>query len=273
MRASPRPVAAAALALLAAGLASAAEPMDPAIDRARERALAEALVAALTDGEAVWLGAQDDAWLGLLLEAHGKPQGGVVLLHELGRHPDWPEVIRPLRTGLAVHGWTTLAVQLPLLASGAERAAYGATVTAALARVRAGVERLRGRGLERVALVGHGLGALLAVRCAAAQDACGADAAVAVSLPSGGGFEPPADVLEDLARARVPVLDVYGSRDLFDVHDAADRRAAAGAHAGAHYRQLAIDGADHEYTGLDELLLRRVRGWLERTLPAGAGGE
>lgn len=41
-----------------------------------------------------------------------RPYGGVVLLHDEGQHGDWPRLIRPLRQGLAQHGWSTLSLNL-----------------------------------------------------------------------------------------------------------------------------------------------------------------
>src|SRR5690606_5194752 len=41
-----------------------------------------------------------------------QPLGGVVLLHDVGQHGDWPRLIRPLRLGLAEHGWSTLSLNL-----------------------------------------------------------------------------------------------------------------------------------------------------------------
>ena len=35
----------------------------------------------------------------------------------------------------------------------------------------------------------------------------------------------------------------------------------------AAYQQLIIDGADHYYTGLQDVLIKRIQGWLAKTLP------
>jgi hypothetical protein len=40
----------------------------------------------------------------------------------MGAHPDWPEVIQPLHSGLPESGWTTLSVQMPILANDARAA-------------------------------------------------------------------------------------------------------------------------------------------------------
>lgn len=54
------------------------------------------------------------SFLGLeLYEKTPLPQGAVLLLHGVEQHPDWPRVIKPLRTVLPDDGWYTLAIMLP----------------------------------------------------------------------------------------------------------------------------------------------------------------
>lgn len=50
-----------------------------------------------------------------LLQASQQPtsQGLVVLLPNRGQHPDWPQIVRPLRHQLTEHGWTVLALEFP----------------------------------------------------------------------------------------------------------------------------------------------------------------
>ena len=62
----------------------------------------------------------------------------------------------------------------------------------------------------------------------------------------------------------VPVLDLYGSRDLADVLNTAKARAAAARKSGnADYRQTEVEGADHFFIGVEDDLTRRVYGWLK----------
>jgi hypothetical protein len=46
-------------------------------------------------------------------ERSGKPQGGLLILHDLGQHGLWPDYIAPLREQLPDFGWVTLAIELP----------------------------------------------------------------------------------------------------------------------------------------------------------------
>ena len=67
-----------------------------------------------------------------------------------------------------------------------------------------------------------------------------------------------------LAKIRIPVLDLYGSRDLETVLSSAKtRRKAARKAANENYQQLEIEGADHFFVGVEDALTRRVYGWLK----------
>jgi len=68
-----------------------------------------------------------------------------------------------------------------------------------------------------------------------------------------------------LQRIMIPVLDIYGSRDLDDVVDSAPLRAAAARKArNPDYRQTEIAGANHFFQGLEDTLVSRVNAWISR---------
>ena len=46
-----------------------------------------------------------------------------------------------------------------------------------------------------------------------------------------------------------------------------DRRLAARKSGNQAYKQLQLDGADHYFTGMDEVLLKRIQGWLIKASP------
>ncbi len=53
-------------------------------------------------------------FLGLeMLEQTSEPQGAVIFLHGVDQHPDWPQVIKPLRSILPESGWYTFSILLP----------------------------------------------------------------------------------------------------------------------------------------------------------------
>lgn len=70
---------------------------------------AEEVVTLTVDGS----GAADSFYGLFLRERSGNPQGGALILHDLGQHAHWPALVAPLREGLTESGWTTLAIELP----------------------------------------------------------------------------------------------------------------------------------------------------------------
>jgi len=54
---------------------------------------------------------QDGNFSGLYLpENTGKPQGGVLILHDVDQHAHWPQTVAPLREYLPDYGWNTLSL-------------------------------------------------------------------------------------------------------------------------------------------------------------------
>jgi len=54
---------------------------------------------------------QDGNISGLYLpENTGKPQGGVLILHDIGQHAHWPNTVTPIREYLPDYGWNTLSI-------------------------------------------------------------------------------------------------------------------------------------------------------------------
>lgn len=87
-------------------------------DIAKERRWAEQVEDGLLDGDVVWL---DDGkgheFLGVLTEGDADSGRAVLLVHGIGVHPNWPDVIYPLRAGLLEAGITSLSIQMPILAN------------------------------------------------------------------------------------------------------------------------------------------------------------
>ncbi len=202
--------------------------------------------------------------------AEGKlKRGGVILLHGLGAHPDWPEIISPLRMGLPEAGWATLSIQLPVRPNEATFADYPPLFPAANIRISAAVRHMQQQGLLNIVLVGHSLGAAMGAYFLAEQ-ATGSDAIrafVGIGMNQAPGTV--AHTPDALAKIIVPVLDLYGSQDMDGVLGSATARVRAAKQAGnIGYRQTAIAGADHFFRGLDATLVKRVAGWLTRVAPS-----
>lgn len=100
--------------------ASAAQSSAPMVERtepSRENNLRQALSSHPDPSTQVLqldTGKDGEQLLGYYLtEGSGIPQGGVIIFPDELTHMDWPDNLNQIRTGLANHGWYTLAVFLP----------------------------------------------------------------------------------------------------------------------------------------------------------------
>ncbi len=238
-----------------------------ASDKAKEQRWAEQIVDQLIDGEATWLQAGDDRFLAILTEAEGTPRGSVVLLHGMGVHPNWPQVIYPLRVELARLGWTTLSLQMPVLANDAEATAYVPLFDEVPPRIDAALAFLADRDLLPTNLVGHSMGAYMGayyLRGARPGGAVAGLVGIGMSGRTDGGV---ADAATSLAQIELPVLDIYGENDMDDVLAGVERRFAAGTR-NPGYAQRITRGANHFFDGQEAELVVTVDAWLaEKRLP------
>jgi len=232
-------------------------------DVKREADVAETINKTLSFGKAVWLDAGPTKFLSLYAETE-KPasNGTVILLHDLGGHPDQQAVIYQLRRLLPAYNWATLSLQLPLRELGAGAEDYYPLFPDALARLQAGVKYAQDNGAKNIAVVGYGLGALQAVYAQSEQPA-DIKAIVAISLPVPETNSKTAQTIAFIKNIKIPVLDVYGALDLPDVTESArDRRLATKENTA--YRQLSINDEGHQYLHDEGLLGKRVVSWLAR---------
>ncbi len=187
------------------------------------------------------------------------PRYGAIVLHGIGVHPNWDQVVYPLRTGLVEYGIATLSLQMPILPNEAEPAEYIPLIPQAGPRIAAGVRFLEERGAQRIVLIGHSLGATMAARYLAdSQPRVAGFVAVGMQVRR---RDPNTDVDALLRRIATPILDIYGDSDLPGVLDTAPVRAAA-ASDNKHYKQVRTPGADHFFDGRNDLLLKTVADWI-----------
>ena len=245
-------------------------PDSHASDIRKEQRMAEQLTEQLVIGEAVNITAGSLSFFALYTPAEGKTQrGGVILLHGQGAHPDWPDVISPLRRDLPDSGWATLAIQLPVWPNGTNFTDYLPLFPAANVRIDAAVRYLQKQGLLNITLVGHSLGAAMGAHYLAQQPP-GSDAIRAfVGVGMGSAPGTVAHTPDALAKINIPVLDLYGFQDLDNVLNSAKARAQAAQKANnTAYRQIKVTGADHFFRALEATLTKRIAGWLTLTAPS-----
>lgn len=236
-----------------------------ASDRAREGRIAAEIQETLLVGEPITLQAEGADFFAIYTpEETDYSQGAAIILHGRGAHPDWVDVIQPLRSRLPEYGWKTISIQLPIAAPDASGWVYAEMIPEAFPRITAAVEYLQQQGVANIVLIGHSLGARMGVEYLAQGVAESLRAFVAIGL-SADTATPDSGTLGALKKLQLPLLDIYGSRDIDPVLNSVPARSAAARQAkNGDYRQTRIEGADHFFNGLDETLVADVRAWLGR---------
>ncbi|MGZ8192658.1 MAG: DUF3530 family protein [Methylobacter sp.] len=234
-----------------------------ASDEKREAEFADDIRKTLVIGRMVQLESEGKKFLGLYTETEKTaPKGVVIILHDLGGHPDQQQLIYALRVFLPEHDWATLALQMPLREIGADKNEYYALFPEALARIQAGINYAKESGAENIVLIGYGLGGLMAVYTQSEQ-AADIKALVTISLPVPDADVKTAQTLEFIKRIKIPMLDIYGALDIADVVESArDRRLAAKENPG--YRQIIINDEGHRYLHDEGLVVKRIYSWLSQ---------
>jgi alpha/beta superfamily hydrolase len=236
-------------ALLAVGGPAAAQAP---IDYIRESRWAQEVLAGLVVGDPVYLATPArPRILALYTEPSGPSKGSVILVHGLGVHPDFG-MIGGLRASLADAGFTTLSVQMPVLAADAPREDYRATLPEAGDRIAAAIAWLRARGVAKIAIVAHSYGATMIDAYLARPDAVRIDAWVPAGMP-----------IDFTAGPKQPVLDVVAEKELKEVVAAAPLRQPRLPKEGCS-RAVTIAGADHYFERRQQELTAQIVAFLER---------
>jgi pimeloyl-ACP methyl ester carboxylesterase len=207
-------------------------------DTAREKRLADEVVPGLVVGDAVQIEAGAQRFLGLLTPGAGKRKGAVMLVHGTGVHPD-SGVVGQLRASLADLGYTTLSVQMPVLAATEPAERYVELFPQAAERLSAAVRYLNARGFPRVAVVSHSMGARMANYWLSRKPTEPVAAWVPLAVSSG--------ELESLTGLPFPVFDVYAEKDFDVVLENANERAAVLRHIRGS-KQVMVYGTDHFFS-------------------------
>jgi len=238
-----------------------------ASDLEKEKRWEAQIVDALIVGEPVRLKAGDTEFLAIFAEHNtDKAMGGAIVLHGIGAHPAWPEVVQPLRTNLPDYGWATLSLQMPILPNEAETEEYAPLFKNEVRpRLQAGIDYLKKQGLQNIVIVAHSLGASMASYYLSQKRDPAISAFVGIGM-SRNMADPSMDTAASLRNInKLPVLDIYGSRDLPQVLSSVKARADASTRAGnKQFSQVEIEGADHFFNNMDGVLVKRVRGWLAK---------
>jgi pimeloyl-ACP methyl ester carboxylesterase len=209
-------------------------------------------------GEAVWLQQKNRHKFLCLYTVADKPRGAVILAHGRGWSPDY-ELYGMLRVKLAERGYTTLAIQLPVLGGGAKIGDYIPTYPDATERFELAADFLAGKGYKNVAIVSHSLGATMANQYLITVDKTPVKAWVFIGIING---------LEEMFRIKIPVLDVYGSKDWEITQVGAyERKKQIDKVPGSE--QVVVKDALHFFEGREDDLADLASGFLDRVFHKG----
>jgi dienelactone hydrolase len=223
-------------------------------DYEREKRWADEVVPTVVVGDAVWLdGPAGRKFLGLYAPAKAE-RPALVIVHGIGVHPDHG-VIGVLRARLTDLGYTTLSIQMPVLAADKRGDDYYPKLFPdALDRIAAAAAWMKARGHARLVLVSHSMGSWMANEYLDANPRAPFEAWVCMGLTGGYTWA--------TYFTKRPILDVYGEEDLPPALDAAWRRRLALSTTPARSRQVMIPGADHFYAKRETELAAAIDTWL-----------
>lgn len=237
-----------------------------ATDVEREQRWIDQTVDLIFDGIPVFLDAENHRFLGIYTTSDTDSARGMIVLHGTGLHPDWEQVVNPIRVNMTEHGWNTLSIQLPLLEKSATYDDYVTLYPQVPSRLQAATEYLQAQGVSTIVIVAHSQGATMAsYYLANFQNEIRALVAIGMSAQH---VQPSINSAESLKSISIPVLDIYGSRDFPTVLETADIRRQGSDH-NTQFKQVVIPDAYHFFddSNHERQLLEKIASWLNEQLP------
>ena len=222
-------------------------------DYAREKKWADEVVPGLVVGDPVYLQTPrgHHKFLTLFTPA-ADTQKAVVVVHGMGIHPDWG-MVGTLRTELADRGFTTLSIQMPILAADAKSEAYTPTMPEAAERIAEAVAFLKAKGYTQLGIVSHSMGSRMSQVYVAGKPDPAVKSWASLGISQGA-----------YKAGGMPILDLYGDNDLPAVLKMAGERKQSLKTQGS--KQQVIARADHFFTGHEAAMVDAVAAFLGETL-------
>ena len=238
-------------------------PILQASDLKKEQRWADQVVDAIMVGEAVWLNDGTSRFLNLYTENNAeKEYGAAIIVHGMGVHPNWPDIIHPLRSQLAELGWHTLSVQMPILPNDAKDDEYAPLFPGVAPRLRAAEKFFTDKGIKNIVIVAHSLGATMAANYLA-NNKNSTQAMVAIGATGAFFKVEKLNFFDSLKKFKIPLMEIYGGEDMNVVMDSARQKAQIAKQANIKgYIQIKVPGANHFFTGKEEQLIQHVNKWL-----------
>jgi hypothetical protein len=222
-------------------------------DAAREKRWADQIVPSLVVGDAVYLESAGGTKFLALYTRVERAKGAVLLTHGPGLHPDHG-IVGELRVQLSDHGYSTLSLQMPVLAAEVDDGqAYAKLFPEAGQRIAAGMKFLQDKGARRIAIVSHAMGSAMAYDYLRQNRGAPVFAWAALSYYG---------VFKEMAGANLAILDLYGASDYRGIRGpAAERAQILRGLPGS--KQLAAPDGGRFLAGGEKTVLREVAAFLD----------
>ena len=232
-----------------------------ASDLEKEQRWREQVEDSIMDGEAVDLVVEGREIFAIYMEAEDGSDKGMIVVHGTGIHPNWQQVVQPIRVEMAAHGWNTLSIQMPILHNEAQYEEYVALYPEVPPRLRAAEAFLKDRGIQTLLIAAHSQGATMSSYYLSRHPS-DVKGLIAIGM---GATQKDSHInsAQSLKKITIPVLDLYGDDDLPGVLDTVDARTESSAH-NAQYSQQMIKDANHFFDGMDDELVSVVAGWAQQ---------
>ena len=232
-----------------------------ASDLEKEQRWREQVEDSIMDGEAVDLVVEGREIFAIYMEAEDGSDKGMIVVHGTGIHPNWQQVVQPIRVEMAAHGWNTLSIQMPILHNEAQYEEYVALYPEVPPRLRAAEAFLKDRGIQTLLIAAHSQGATMSSYYLSRHPS-DVKGLIAIGM---GATQKDSHInsAQSLKKITIPVLDLYGDDDLPGVLDTVDARTESSAH-NAQYSQQMIKDANHFFDGKDDELVSAVAGWAQQ---------
>jgi len=235
-----------------------------ASDLAKEKRMKDQVADYVMDGDVILLKDGSHEFLSIYMEADEQPaKGAVIIIHGRGYHPNWPELVYPLRTGLPEYGWNTLSIQMPVLSNESSFYDYMKILPQSHPRMESAVYFLKQKGLKNIIILAHSCGVHMAFDWLHKNPAAGISAFIGVGMGSTDYGQPMLKpfALDDI---KIPVLDIRGENDFPAVQRNAPRRMERIKRAGnPKSQQRVVAKSDHYFTDRGDDLLKEVTKWLD----------
>ncbi len=234
-------------------------------DTQREQYYANELSKSVEEDEVIWLTINRERFLSLYRETDTtEMKGAIILLHDLGQHPDHHPLLHSLRTELPRHQWSTLSLQMPLREQGAKLSDYEPLLPEAVQRIDSAITFLEKKKIKFLAIVGFGLGGVMASHYVAKSKLNNLQALVVAFLVKSEKKNTFPAVDQYFQKLKIPVLDIVCCEK--NLSRSIKRRKIA-AKENIKYQQLYLMQSRRDYReSYQGLLVQRVYGWLNRVL-------